>query len=363
MRTRGLLACVWLGLAFPSLGRAATALHDDFTTEPPDPGLWYELNVGGGVEGAFDGADAIGGLSHSDFSLESTILDLIYPEGGRAAGDWYIQLSSPNPMCWMKPPGACPYHFGTYSVKLKGRPLQFSSPLLKEDSLAAFFLWAHPVDPPRDDNFNLIEDNPEIDLEFFSGYESCDPWPSDPVHDARMICCENVPYGTAQCPEAPLVFMTVWTDYEAGPPERFWKTTRVVNMWTGRIIQTPPGGEDGYLLERRDEVIDIPEGDPFFITSGYHHFRVIWEPDLVVFQVELKPGWVTLWSFSGWRDNRPLVPGVPMQLNLKSFTPAHRFLPNPSGESTTPGAPIEPPPHTSPPEMLMCVDGVKYTPL
>jgi hypothetical protein len=116
--------------------------------------------------------------------------------------------------------------------------------------------------------------------------------------------------------EPSTIYMTVWTAYQPGPPELFRKVTRKVDIASGRVWETPPGGEGTYDLV---EVSSLGWNQHQFRASQrYHKYRFDWEATQVVFSIDLEDGasWRTLFTLSGAPNTVIPTHQAPLFLNL-----------------------------------------------
>lgn len=168
--------------------------------------------------------------------------------------------------------------YGTYEARLRTAKASRSTGLV-----SAFFTY---FNDGSDHNGNGVIDNHEIDFEFLAAEPSS-------------------------------IYMTVWTEYQdVGGVETFRKTTRKVDLRSGRVWQTPPGGEGSY---------DIVETDPLPWTAKsyrswrtYCDYRFVWSAGAVEYAVDLGDGmgFRALWSLSGIAaDTIPSIP-APLFFNL-----------------------------------------------
>jgi hypothetical protein len=186
-------------------------------------------------------------------ALDGAALELVYPgrtDPSYSGPGWATELQT-----------AATRSYGIYVARL--RPARAPGSV---GVVSAFFTYFN--DGLDHDGDGLI-DNHEIDYEFVAA-------------------------------EPSVIYLTVWTAYQADATgELFRKVTRKVNLRTGRVWQTPPGGEGTY---------DLVEIEPlgwrarrFIAANAYRTYRFDWEPTAVTFAVDLEDGHGvrTLWDLSG----------------------------------------------------------------
>ncbi len=255
-----MLRALLIGILTVLVCGPAIALEDDFAT--PLSTEWAAPStplVGASITSALPDAAALDGFA----------LELVYP-GPTAASytgpAWATQLRS-----------ATARGYGTYSARLRvaaapGRGL-----------ISAFFTYFN--DGVDHDGDGLV-DNHEIDYEFPAA-------------------------------EPAAIYMTVWTAYQLDTGgEKFRKFTRKVNLRTGRVWQTPPGGEGTY-----DLVEIAPLGwkvRGFMTTRAYRTYRFDWQPTEVTFEIDLEDGqgFRPLWDLTGAPNTVIPTHTAPCYLNL-----------------------------------------------
>jgi hypothetical protein len=103
--------------------------------------------------------------------------------------------------------------------------------------------------------------------------------------------------------EPTVIYLSVWTEYESdGPTESFRKTTRKIDLRSGRVWQTPDGGEDQYELV---EVEPLPfRLKKFRHARAYATYRFDWQSDRVEYSIDVGDGegFRTLWTLTGAAD-------------------------------------------------------------
>jgi hypothetical protein len=233
--------------------RGAFAFTDDF---------------GGGLSSAWDSPQVL--LSGSSVSapvadpraLDGAMVQLLYP--GRmpaySGPEWATQIQTADAR-----------QYGIYEARL--RPAAASS---RVGMVSAFFTYFN--DGADHDGDGLV-DNHEIDFEFLAA-------------------------------EPGAIYLTVWTAYqEDAGAERFRKLTRKVNLRSGRVWQTPPGGEGTY------DLVEIAPLDwrarRFSAPRAYRTYRFEWQPTEVIFSIDLEDGlgFRTLWDLTG--DPNTVIPSLP----------------------------------------------------
>lgn len=260
-----LLRCLLglLALLAPLLPAQAAAFSDEFSTSlspawnPPrieEPGSSVLAPV----------ADAAAG--------DGQALQLVFP-GGTDPGH-----SSPAFATEVRTVAAPGY--GTYEARLvtgKGGR--------RTGLVSAFFTY---FNDGTDHDLDGIVDNHEIDLEFLAA-------------------------------EPTRIYMTVWTEYEetGGGGETFRKTTRKVDLKTGEVWQTPPGGEGSY-----DLVPAAPLGwtaRRYRTSRAYAKYRFAWSAGSVEYAVDLEDGlgWRTLWTLAGAAND--VIPSIPAPLFFNTW--------------------------------------------
>ena len=131
-----------------------------------------------------------------------------------------------------------------------------------------------------------IVDNNEIDLEFLAAERSA-------------------------------IYLSVWTEYQDDANgEVFRKTTRKVDLKTGRVWQTPAGGEGTYDLEEIAPLgWKMRRFDP---RQFYYSYRFDWQPTQVTFSVDVQDGlgFRTLWTLDGAPDDVIPSHAAPAFFNL-----------------------------------------------
>jgi hypothetical protein len=185
-------------------------------------------------------------------ALDGEALELVYPgrtDRSYSGPGWATELHT-----------AATRGYGVYEARL--RPARAPG----AGVVSAFFTYFN--DGLDHDGDGLV-DNHEIDFEFVAA-------------------------------EPSVIYLTVWIAYQADADgEVFRNTTRKVNLRTGRMWQTPPGGEGSY-----DLVQIAPLGwraRRFFAARAYRTYRFDWEPTEVTFSIDLEDGggFRTLWALTG----------------------------------------------------------------
>ena len=114
------------------------------------------------------------------------------------------------------------------------------------------------------------------------------------------------------------IYLTVWTEYEeVGGVESFRKTTRKVDLATGRTWQTPAGGEASYALV---EVAPLSwTARRFRSSNAWAKYRFAWSAGAVEFAVDLEDGagWRTLWTLTGAPN--VVIPSIPAPLFFNAW--------------------------------------------
>jgi hypothetical protein len=234
---------VIFALAAVALCRSGFALTDDFTM--PLSADWAAPST------PLAGSSVTAQVT-DPAALDGAALVLVYP--GRtdplySGPGWATELQT-----------AATRGYGIYEARL--RPARAPG----AGVVSAFFTYFN--DGLDHDSDGLI-DNHEIDFEFVAAERS-------------------------------VIYLTVWTAYQAGESgEVFRKVTRKINLRTGRMWQTPPGGEGTY-----DLVQIAPLGWRalrFFAARAYRTYRFDWEPAEVTFSIDLEDGqgFRTLWDLTG----------------------------------------------------------------
>jgi hypothetical protein len=220
---------------------------------------------------------------------DGKVLELIFPGGDSTA--------RPTNGSNVETKGDCKY--GTYKARLKAAASQPD-----EGVVTGFFTYWNGLNPDGtkkpdwDENENDVADNSEIDFEILGA----------------------APH---------LVYMAVWTDYEKGDyGERFNKTTRVVNLTTGQIWQTPPGNKEdtyGYLTQKTEN---------FNATANYYEYGFTWTRNCVRFFIIDEDGnEIGLWTY----DKPEHIPTHPAKLMFNVWhTNNWKPVDNPDAEANPP---------------------------
>ncbi len=241
--------------------RAASALEDDFGAALS--ASWAEPNTPqAGSSVASASADAAG--------VDGAVLKLVYP--GRTSSSisgpgWATQLQS-----------AASQAFGVYQARMRVAGAGKS-----QGVVSAFFTY---FNDGIDHDGDGIVDNNEIDLEFLAAERSA-------------------------------IYLSVWTEYQDDANgEVFRKTTRKVDLKTGRVWQTPAGGEGTYDLEEIAPLgWKMRRFDP---RQFYYSYRFDWQPTQVTFSVDVQDGlgFRTLWTLDGAPDDVIPSHAAPAFFNL-----------------------------------------------
>src|SRR5205085_7234780 len=188
LRTVVVVALLASPLALPG---AAFALSDEFAA--PLSADWSAPRTeeaGSSVTAPVDDEDASDGK----------VLELVYP-GETSSEDT-------GPAFATEIETAAPQSFGTYEARLRTPKASHATGLV-----TGFFTY---FNDGTDHDGDGIIDNHEIDVELLAADPSA-------------------------------IYMTVWTEYEEnGGVETFRKTSRKVDLKTGRVWETPSGGEGSY---------------------------------------------------------------------------------------------------------------------
>jgi len=195
--------------------------------------------------------------------LDGAVVELIYP--GRmptsySGPEWATQIQTTDAR-----------QYGVYEARL--RPASASGGV---GVVSAFFTYFN--DGLDHDGDGLV-DNHEIDFEFLAA-------------------------------EPAAIYLTVWTAYqEDAGGEVFRKLTRKVNLRSGRVWQTPPGGEGTYDLI---EVAPLGwRARRFSAPHAYRTYRFEWQSTEIVFSTDLEDGhgFRTLWDLTGAPN--VVIPSLP----------------------------------------------------
>ncbi len=199
-------------------------------------------------------------------AIDGQVVQLVFP-GATSPDD-----SGPGFATQLR--AAAPGGFGIYQARLRAAKASATTGLV-----SAFFTY---FNDGVDHDMDGIIDNHEIDIEFLAA-------------------------------EPTTIYMSVWTEYqEVGGVETFFKTTRKVDLRTGRVWQTPPGGEGSY---------DLVEGSPlpwiaktYRSWRSYYEYRFQWTASAVEYGIDLGDGqgFRTLWTLTG--DPDEAIPSIPAPL-------------------------------------------------
>ncbi|MFM7142806.1 MAG: glycoside hydrolase family 16 protein, partial [Alphaproteobacteria bacterium] len=118
--------------------------------------------------------------------------------------------------------------------------------------------------------------------------------------------------------EPSAIYLTVWTEYEdGGGGEVFRKTTRKIDLATGRSWETPVGGEAAYDLV---EVAPLPwTAKRYRSSNAFAKYRFAWSAGAVEFAIDLEDGagWRTLWTLAGTPN--VTIPSIPAPLFFNAW--------------------------------------------
>lgn len=202
-------------------------------------------------------------------ALDGAVLELVYPGPTLATYSgpgWATQLQT-----------AAARGNGVYAARLR------SAAAPGRGLVSAFFTY---FNDGTDYDGDGIIDNHEIDYEFLAAEPSA-------------------------------IYMTVWTAYQADASgEVFRKVTRKVNLKTGRVWQTPPGGEGTYNLVEIAPLGWKVRG--FTTTRAFRTYRFDWEINQVTFTIDLEDGqgFRTLWDLTGAPNTVIPTHAAPCFVNL-----------------------------------------------
>jgi hypothetical protein len=255
------LQCIGFVLSVLLLPTCTFALSDDFAA--PLSSDWSAPRTeepGSSVTAPVADADAVDGQ----------VLELLFPGGTspeHAGPAWATELET-----------AVPYGFGTYQARLRAPKASRSTGLV-----TAFFTY---FNDGADHDMDGVVDNHEIDVELLAA-------------------------------EPSTVYMSVWTEYQdVGGVETFYKTTRKVDLRTGRVWETPPGGEGTYDLV---EVAPLGwRAKKFRSWRAFATYRFEWSAGAVEYAIDLGDGqgFRVLWTLTGTpNDAIPSIP-APLLFNL-----------------------------------------------
>ncbi len=251
-----------LALALPvMLPAAAFALDDDFSA--PLSATWSEPRTeepGSSVSAPVADEDAVDG----------SVLGLVFP-GETAPED-------SGPAFATEIETAAPAGYGTYEARLRTPKASHATGLV-----SAFFTY---FNDGTDHDLDGIIDNHEIDIELLAAEPSA-------------------------------IYMSVWTEYQyEGGVETFRKTTRKVDLRSGRVWETPPGGEGSYDLV---EVAPLAwSARRFRAWRAFATYRFAWSAGAVEYSIDLGDGtgFRTLWTLSGAADETIPSIAAPLLFNL-----------------------------------------------
>ncbi|HEY2775216.1 MAG TPA: glycoside hydrolase family 16 protein [Candidatus Binatia bacterium] len=193
-------------------------------------------------------------------ALDGNVLELVYP-GGTSPDD-------SGPAFATELESASPLGYGTFRARLRTPKASRATGLV-----SAFFTY---FNDGADHDGDGIIDNDEIDIEILANEPSS-------------------------------IYLTVWTDYT--DDSNFHKTTRKVDVRSGRVWQTPPGGESSY---------DLVETDPLGWSSrtfrswkAFATYQFVWSAGSVEYSIDLEDGTGphVLWTLAG--DPDVTIPSQP----------------------------------------------------
>jgi beta-glucanase (GH16 family) len=251
-------AGLFAALLLSSATAAASPYSDDFSA-PLDPDQWL-------VSEPLRGSSATAPVADSKAG-DGQVLQLIYPGGtGR-------QISGPGYSTAVETPQT--HGYGSYSARFKA-----ATAGRNEGLISAFFTYFNDGSDADGDG---IADNSEIDFELLAA-------------------------------EPSVLYLSVWTDYEVvDGVERFYHSSRKIDLATGRVWQTPPGGEGEYgYVEMAPQEWTAPS---FNAAVAYAQYGFDWQADSVRFWIDLEDGAGprTLWTLTGTPDvSIPTRPALTM---------------------------------------------------
>jgi len=238
---------VLIGLNASLASGAAQAFDDDFAA-PISAADWT-------VSAPLNGASVDSGVADAAAD-DGAVAALRFPGGAgrrKTGPGWASQLARVD----RTGPG-------NYRARLRSAPAAAD-----EGVVSAFFTY---FNDGSDADADGIADNSEIDIELLGA-------------------------------EPSVIYLSVWTDYEViDDVEHFHKTTRRIDLATGAISQTPPGGEGSYALEPAGTLDwQLPGFDH---AAAYRRYGFTWKADKVKFWIDLEDGAGkrTLWKFKGVAD-------------------------------------------------------------
>jgi hypothetical protein len=196
-------------------------------------------------------------------ALDGAVVELIYPgrmPASYSGPEWATQLQTADAR-----------QYGVYEARLRPAAARAG-----EGVVSAFFTYFN--DGLDHDGDGLV-DNHEIDFELLAA-------------------------------EPAVVYLTVWTAYQADASgEAFRKLTRKINLRSGRMWQTPPGGEGTYDLA---EIAPLGwRARRFSAPRAYRTYRFEWQTTEVIFSIDLEDGqgFRTLWDLTGAPN--AVIPSLP----------------------------------------------------
>jgi hypothetical protein len=251
-----------VALLLLAMAGRADALSDDFSAA-----LSSDWSTPQAVE---PGASVTAPLADDD-ALDGQVLELLFP------GDTSPDDSGPGFATELQT--AAVHGFGTYQARMRTPKASHSTGLV-----AGFFTY---FNDGTDHDMDGVVDNHEIDFEILAA-------------------------------EPTAIYMTVWTEYqEVAGVETFHKVTRKVDLHTGRVWDTPPGGEGSYDIV---ETTPLPwKARKYRASRAYYDYRFVWSAGSVEYSIDLGDGegFRTLWTLSGAADET--IPSIPAPLFFNTW--------------------------------------------
>lgn len=155
---------------------------------------------------------------------------------------------------------------------------------------------------PVDGNSNGITDNNEVDIELLCGSPN-------------------------------KLYMTTWTDYDYDvltDTETIQKVTRVIDLNTGEIYQTPVGQENTYNYSKTGEIIPEMVLPTLATGNAYYEMGFDWQSTHVRYFIVLNGKEVTLWNFT----NATYIPQNKAFMMFNLWYPAWSGKAYPAGDQS-----------------------------